>query len=775
MSRVLRLRRGTTAETSTFTGKLAELTVDTDKMTVVVHDNVTAGGHALLTENYITSYKAVSASSPTAPTNPTSGTLWYDTVSGRLYVYYGSAWVDASPVATSVNVGNLLIEDNMISAVNTNADINLSTNGTGAVRVTSGKLHVESNYGISVGDANQLNLKVLAPSLPYNPYTTAVITTSPLPNPDSNIGLQIYSEQSNYMFFNPESGNIGVNRYTPNYKFHVGGSVGGSSFSATSGITYSGGFNFGQTSGLGSTGLFHSTNQYQVNQLILQHAQAPGIIVEEGGNVFVPGHLQIGNVINFPATNANLQFADSKNDVVQFMVQNRNSGNSASGDIVITADNGSDSEIFIDMGINSSNYNQAAFSLTGPNDGYLYVHGSPTSGHGNLVLATMHNHDIVFATNGQSTGNEIGRWKDGEGLIVKGNANVGNLNANTNITVNGTIVTGAIKTDSYYYANGQAFIGGTGALPPGTTVPSQATDGTLWFDTLSGHLYVRYANTWVDTTILPSSDIDRLTSNGHELVLDTDGNLALPAIGGSIYAPNVSSGTGKTITVRAGTTTQMAQTGGSIVLQAGNGSVPTTGFDGNIQLKTSRGTWTFEQGGLLTLSAGSDIRDSQSNISVLKTRIGDRHPTSGDIHQLAIARDEGKLITIAGSGIGVFRLPQMTADMLGAEFEFYFDIDAGQIHIHSYYTGVRATTDVFRGSIYVGVDNATTGKLHKATATTSTACDLFLGQHHAKAGSYIKVKAIAFGTVGTWLFQGMCIGDTGQTPNGLDHPFQDYN
>ena len=427
------------------------------------------------------------------------------------------------------------------------------------------------------------------------------------------------------------------------------------------------------------------------------------------------------------------------------------------------------------MGINSSNYNQAAFSLTGPNDGYLYVHGSPTSGHGNLVLATMHNHDIVFATNGQSTGNEIGRWKDGEGLIVKGNANVGNLNANTNITVNGTIVTGAIKTDSYYYANGQAFIGGTGALPPGTTVPSQATDGTLWFDTLSGHLYVRYANTWVDTTILPSSDIDRLTSNGHELVLDTDGNLALPAIGGSIYAPNVSSGTGKTITVRAGTTTQMAQTGGSIVLQAGNGSVPTTGFDGNIQLKTSRGTWTFEQGGLLTLSAGSDIRDSQSNISVLKTRIGDRHPTSGDIHQLAIARDEGKLITIAGSGIGVFRLPQMTADMLGAEFEFYFDIDAGQIHIQSYYTGVRATTDVFRGSIYVGVDNATTGKLHKATATTSTACDLFLGQHHAKAGSYIKVKAIAFDTVGTWLFQGMCIGDTGQTPNGLDHPFQDYN
>jgi len=148
--------------------------------------------------------------------------------------------------------------------------------------------------------------------------------------------------------------------------------------------------------------------------------------------------------------------------------------------------------------------------------------------------------------------------------------------------------------------------------------------------------------------------------------------------------------------------------------------------------------------------------------------------TSPGIRQLSV-NEAGSLINIAGNGVGVLRLPQMTADMLGVEFEFYFTIDAGQIHIQSYYTGVRATTDVFRGSIFVGVDNATTGKLHKATATTTTACDLFLGQHHAKIGSYVKVKAIAFDTVGTWMFQGTCIGDTGQTPNSSDHPFQDYN
>jgi hypothetical protein len=37
-------RRGTTAQHASFTGLLAELTVDTDKNTVVVHDGSTAGG-----------------------------------------------------------------------------------------------------------------------------------------------------------------------------------------------------------------------------------------------------------------------------------------------------------------------------------------------------------------------------------------------------------------------------------------------------------------------------------------------------------------------------------------------------------------------------------------------------------------------------------------------------------------------------------------------------------------------------------------------------------
>lgn len=46
----IQLRSGTTAEHSTFKGAVGEVTVDTTKNTLVVHDGVTAGGHPLMNE-----------------------------------------------------------------------------------------------------------------------------------------------------------------------------------------------------------------------------------------------------------------------------------------------------------------------------------------------------------------------------------------------------------------------------------------------------------------------------------------------------------------------------------------------------------------------------------------------------------------------------------------------------------------------------------------------------------------------------------------------------
>ena len=51
MARLLKLRRGTTSQHSSFTGAEGECTVDTTKDTLVVHDNSTAGGRPLLRED----------------------------------------------------------------------------------------------------------------------------------------------------------------------------------------------------------------------------------------------------------------------------------------------------------------------------------------------------------------------------------------------------------------------------------------------------------------------------------------------------------------------------------------------------------------------------------------------------------------------------------------------------------------------------------------------------------------------------------------------------
>jgi hypothetical protein len=60
--------------------------------------------------------------SPTAPLNPTANTLWWDEVSGRLYVYYddgtSSQWVDASPAGAGGNINLTNVSSDIIPSAN---------------------------------------------------------------------------------------------------------------------------------------------------------------------------------------------------------------------------------------------------------------------------------------------------------------------------------------------------------------------------------------------------------------------------------------------------------------------------------------------------------------------------------------------------------------------------------------------------------------------------------------------------------------------------------
>lgn len=62
------------------------------------------------------------------PMNPTTGDLWYDTTSGRLYIYYDSNWIDSSPAAGT-------------------SGANISTGDTPPVGAELGDLWYDTNSG----------------------------------------------------------------------------------------------------------------------------------------------------------------------------------------------------------------------------------------------------------------------------------------------------------------------------------------------------------------------------------------------------------------------------------------------------------------------------------------------------------------------------------------------------------------------------------------------------------------------------------------------------
>jgi hypothetical protein len=102
------------------------------------------------------------------------------------------------------------------------------------------------------------------------------------------------------------------------------------------------------------------------------------------------------------------------NTFLQSNVQNTQAGTSASSDIVATADNGTDTTNFIDMGINSSTFSDVTFTVTGANGGYLYNQG------GNLAIGTSSAHSLLFFTGDTLAANERARINTTGQMIIGG-------------------------------------------------------------------------------------------------------------------------------------------------------------------------------------------------------------------------------------------------------------------------------------------------------------------------------------------------------------------
>jgi len=132
--------------------------------------------------------------------------------------------------------------------------------------------------------------------------------------------------------------------------------------------------------------------------------------------VKIGSNLEVGNTspVSFPDLGG--IFVGNVDSYYQVVVQNLNSGSSASGDFVITADNGTDDNYYLNIGINSSGWS-GNFTVpagdTGlqefPNDGYFTCIG------GNTALRSDNNTFIVANTAA------IGLFKDGDLTLIRSN------------------------------------------------------------------------------------------------------------------------------------------------------------------------------------------------------------------------------------------------------------------------------------------------------------------------------------------------------------------
>ena len=86
---------------------------------------------------------------------------------------------------------------------------------------------------------------------------------------------------------------------------------------------------------------------------------------------------------------------------LQLNIQNASTASDASSDFVATADNGTDTSNYVNLGINGSTYSQTGFTSVGPNDSYLYANG------GHLVIGTQTSGKLVKIHVGGTTSGQV--------------------------------------------------------------------------------------------------------------------------------------------------------------------------------------------------------------------------------------------------------------------------------------------------------------------------------------------------------------------------------
>jgi len=403
------------------------------------------------------------------------------------------------------------------------------------------------------------------------------------------------------------------------------------------------------------TGNIAGNNANITNTIVANGNITSNTNVIANNNMLVGNALFIGSNTSQEASFPNSVLIGSANADQYAAASLVNQNANASVDWVGYGDNGNATAGWVDMGFTGSTYNDANFTITAPNDGYLFVSGVPGLG-GNLVIATMGTgttNDIIFATsplaNGEvmrfsnasqqfriepttvSTSSTTGALKVAGGVGVGGNLNAGglinatgnvsggNLSTAGNLSANIANLTKANITGNANVGNlgfGSGVITGTGNVTAGNVIGTIAAGSNTI--TTTGNANV--GNLGFGSGVI--------TGTGNI----TGGNIIGTIAAGSNAITTTGNITGGNIigTIAAGSnaiTTTGNITGGNIIgtIAAGSNAITTTGniTGGNIIGTIAAGSNTITTTGNITggnligtIAAGSNTITTTGNANV---------------------------------------------------------------------------------------------------------------------------------------------------------------
>jgi hypothetical protein len=511
---------------------------------------------------------------------------------------------DLANVSANANYGN----SNVAAYLASNSNINLTT--TGVIRTSA---------NILTDDRLVANILAIGGNLTVNQHdfvitssdNTLVMSTGNRSTGNVSISIRANNTLSGINIRN-DSGKMGFNTAASGpgngYTFTFNGSVSASEYYASPNLPT--GYQFATVDG--DTGLSHAYLSGNLSVLRLRHEGVETVKFYSNNTTEMLGNIVVSDGVHYGQyPNAYLQIYGFANSYQQVINQNLSDNAAASSDFVATADNGSDTTYYINMGINSSQFAQDYWFPTSntKNDGYLYVTsynlaGPSAANVGNLVIGSTNGIVKLFVGN-TSDSNVVTTFS--QNLVTV----TGNILPSSNVSY--SLGSATAQWKDLWLSNSTLYI---------DSVPITVTNGEL---SVNGNVI--------------GGNSAQLSRNSYTVSLETNGNLTVPGnISAGYFIGNGALLTGITASNNYGNSnvvSLLASFGSNSIVTSGNvtvGNLRTT--DDSIVLGDSAG------GGNNTVSLGSYAgASSQGDLAIaIGTSAGQYSQAQGGI---AIGRDSG--------------------------------------------------------------------------------------------------------------------------------------